>query len=155
MIKTFKIWTYKEGDLPLMHYGPMRFVYSIEGDFIEEMERKGNPVVARDPDEAHAFFIPISVTNIIHYLYKPNETFRGFLERMQAIVEDYIGVIAERYPYWNRSDGADHFFVSCHDWVHWGTLKKWGTTGNRLKRTPIGLIPAALEPSRRTLTKIF
>ncbi|KAL9992102.1 putative xylogalacturonan beta-1,3-xylosyltransferase [Helianthus debilis subsp. tardiflorus] len=115
MIKTFKIWTYKEGDLPLMHYGPMKFVYSIEGDFIEEMERKGNPVVARDPDEAHAFFIPISVTNIIHYLYKPNETF-GFQERMQAIVEDYIGVIAERYPYWNRSDGADHFFVSCHDW---------------------------------------
>ncbi|MFS7907470.1 putative linoleate 13S-lipoxygenase [Helianthus anomalus] len=39
--------------------------------------------------------------------------------------------------------------------VYWGTLKKWGTAGNRLKRTPIGLIPAALEPSRRTLTKIF
>lgn len=117
MIKTFKIWTYKEGDIPLMHNGPMKYIYSVEGDFIEEMERKGNPMVAIDPDEAHAFFIPISITNIVYYLYKPDEAL-GFLERMQAIVKDYIRVIKEKYPYWNRSNGADHFFVSCHDWVH-------------------------------------
>ncbi|KAJ0807462.1 putative xylogalacturonan beta-1,3-xylosyltransferase [Helianthus annuus] len=121
MIKTFKIWTYKEGETPLMHNGPMKYLYSIEGDFIEEMERNGNPMVARDPDEAHAFFIPISITNIVYYLYKPNEAF-GFRERVQAIVEDYVGVIAERYPYWNRSNGADHFFVSCHDWAPWVSL---------------------------------
>ncbi|XP_076909983.1 putative glycosyltransferase At5g11130 [Bidens hawaiensis] len=120
MTKTFKVWTYKEGEIPLMHYGPMKFVYSIEGDFIAEMERKGNPMVATDPDEAHAFFIPISVTNIVHYLFKPNEVI-GFLERMQAILEDHIRVISERYPYWNRSNGADHFFVSCHDWGPWAT----------------------------------
>ncbi|KAL4589825.1 hypothetical protein LXL04_002735 [Taraxacum kok-saghyz] len=115
MMKTFKIWTYKEGDLPLMHYGPMKLVYCIEGDFIEEMERKGNPIVANNPDEAHAFFIPISVTNMVHYLYTPDEAY-NIRERMQAILEDYIKVIAERYPYWNRSKGADHFYVSCHDW---------------------------------------
>ncbi|KAK1417223.1 hypothetical protein QVD17_26348 [Tagetes erecta] len=115
MKKTFKIWTYKEGDIPLMHNGPMKYIYSVEGDFIEEMERKGNTMAARDPDEAHVFFIPISITNIVYYLYKPDEAF-GFLERMQAIVEDYIRVIKDKYPYWNRSNGADHFFVSCHDW---------------------------------------
>ncbi|KAJ0699828.1 putative xylogalacturonan beta-1,3-xylosyltransferase [Helianthus annuus] len=60
-----------------MHNGPMKYVYSIEGDFIEEMERKGNRMVARDPDEAHVFFIPISITNIVSYLYKPSEAF-GF-----------------------------------------------------------------------------
>ncbi|XP_076958788.1 putative glycosyltransferase At3g42180 [Bidens hawaiensis] len=115
MTKTFKIWTYKEGEIPLMHSGPMKYVYSIEGDFIEEMERKGNPMVATDPDEAHAFFIPISVTNIVYYLWTPDEAL-DFKKRIQAILEDYISVIAERYPYWNRSNGADHFFVSCHDW---------------------------------------
>ncbi|KAI3803026.1 hypothetical protein L1987_31174 [Smallanthus sonchifolius] len=115
MIKTFKIWTYKEGEIPLVHNGPMKYVYSVEGDFIEEMERKGNPMAARHPDEAHAFFIPISITNIIYYLFKPDEAI-GFKHRIEAIVEDYVGVIAERYPYWNRSNGADHFFVSCHDW---------------------------------------
>ncbi|KAL8189597.1 hypothetical protein R6Q57_029163 [Mikania cordata] len=115
MIKTFKVWTYQEGEIPLMHSGPMTFVYSIEGDFIEEMERKGNPMVTRDPDEAHVFFIPISVTNIVYYLYKPDEAL-SIMPRMQAIFQDYINVIADRYPYWNRTNGADHFFVSCHDW---------------------------------------
>ena len=99
-----------------MHNGPMKYIYSIEGDFIEEMERKENPLVANHPDEAHAFFIPISITNIVYYLHTPSES-HGFFKRIQTIVEDYIGVIADRYPYWNRSKGADHFFVSCHDWV--------------------------------------
>ncbi|CAH1426524.1 unnamed protein product [Lactuca virosa] len=117
MMKTFKIWTYKEGDVPLMHNGPMKFVYSIEGDFIEEMERKGNPMVAKHPDEAHVFFIPISITKIVHYLFMPDDEPFAFIDRtLQPIVEDYINVIAEKYPFWNRSNGADHFFVSCHDW---------------------------------------
>ncbi|KVH93742.1 Exostosin-like protein [Cynara cardunculus var. scolymus] len=115
MVNTFKIWTYKEGDIPLMHTGPMKNIYSVEGDFIEEMERKGNPMAANHPDEAHAFFIPISITNIVRFLYTPAERY-GYRQRLQAIVEDYIGVISERYPYWNRSNGADHFYVSCHDW---------------------------------------
>ncbi|XP_071685545.1 probable glycosyltransferase At5g20260 [Rutidosis leptorrhynchoides] len=118
MMKTFKIWIYNEGDAPLAHNGPMKCIYSIEGDFIQQMERKGHPVVANHPDEAHAFFIPISVSNIVQYLYMPTEK-SGFFRRMQVIVEDYIGVIAERYPYWNRSNGADHFYVACHDWGPW------------------------------------
>ncbi|KAM0017994.1 putative xylogalacturonan beta-1,3-xylosyltransferase [Helianthus debilis subsp. tardiflorus] len=117
MMKTFKVWTYKEGDLPLMHNGPMKSIYSSEGLFIEEIERKGNPVVANHPDEAHAFFIPISICNIVRYLFDSSDHPYSFLEKIQHIVEDYIGVIAERYPYWNRTNGADHFYVSCHDWV--------------------------------------
>ena len=59
MIKTFKIWVYKEGESPLVHNGPMTYVYRVEGDFIEVMERKGITMAASHPDEAHAFFLPI------------------------------------------------------------------------------------------------
>ncbi|KAK9078779.1 hypothetical protein SSX86_002837 [Deinandra increscens subsp. villosa] len=117
MMKTFKVWTYKEGDIPLVHDGPLKNIYSVEGHFVEEMEREGNHVAAKHPDEAHAFFIPISVTNIVQYLFSKDDQPYNFLARIQQIVEDYISVIAERYPYWNRSNGADHFYVSCHDWA--------------------------------------
>ncbi|XP_076915415.1 putative glycosyltransferase At5g20260 [Bidens hawaiensis] len=121
MTKTFKVWTYKEGDIPLMHDGPMKSIYSSEGQFIEEMEREGNPIAANHPDEAHAFFIPISVANVIHYLYNRSAPPYNFLEKIQEIFEKYIGGVAEKYPYWNRSNGADHFFVSCHDWGPWAS----------------------------------
>ncbi|KAJ8551484.1 hypothetical protein K7X08_021499 [Anisodus acutangulus] len=117
MVKRFKVWTYKEGDLPMVHNGPMKEIYAIEGHFIGEMESKGErPFLASHPDEAHAFFIPISVAYIVHYLFIPgtNHIFRA---KLQRVVEDYIHVIANKYPYWNRSNGADHFIVSCHDWV--------------------------------------
>ncbi|KAL8234964.1 hypothetical protein R6Q59_021064 [Mikania micrantha] len=122
MIKTLKVWTYKEGDIPLVHDGPMKSIYAVEGQFIEEME--GNRrMAASHPDEAHAFFIPISVTNIVHYLFSQQDEPFNFLQREQQILQDYIGVIAERYPYWNRSNGADHFYVSCHDWGPFATRR--------------------------------
>lgn len=121
MMKRFKVWTYKEGDLPMVHNGPMKEVYAIEGHFISEMEshNKGEkklPFLASNPDEAHAFFLPISVAYIVRYLFVQgtNHIFRG---KLQRVVEDYIHIISNKYPYWNRSNGADHFLVSCHDWV--------------------------------------
>ncbi|KAK3436892.1 hypothetical protein EUGRSUZ_E03530 [Eucalyptus grandis] len=117
MMKRFKIWTYREGDLPLVHYGPMRGLYGIEGQFIDEMEDKQNPFRARRPDEAHAFFLPFSVANVINYVYKPILSMSDYSrERLQRFAGDYISVVADRYRYWNRSGGADHFMASCHDW---------------------------------------
>jgi hypothetical protein len=34
---------------------------------------------------------------------------------MISIVENYVESIISKYPYWNRTDGADHFFLICHD----------------------------------------
>ncbi|KAK6927539.1 Exostosin, GT47 domain [Dillenia turbinata] len=115
MEKQFKVWTYTEGNPPIAHAGPVKSIYATEGQFIDEMESGKSRFQAHDPNEALAFFIPISVVNIIQYVYKPYTDYSR--NRLQNIVVDYIGVISSKYRYWNRSNGADHFMVSCHDWA--------------------------------------
>ncbi|CAL5438961.1 unnamed protein product [Camellia sinensis] len=114
MVKRFKVWTYKEGEQPLVHAGPFKDIYAIEGQFIAEMESETNPFMASHPDEAHAFFIPISVANIVDFVYMPITNYSR--DQLQNVVSDYISVVANKYPYWNRSNGVDHFMDSCHDW---------------------------------------
>ncbi|XP_026661942.2 probable glycosyltransferase At5g20260 [Phoenix dactylifera] len=115
MEKRFKVWTYKEGEPPIIHGGPGASIYAIEGHFISEIEDKKNPFRARHPDEAHVFFLPFSVVNIVQYVFKPKVS--DYWGPLKRLIADYIGVVSEKYPYWNRSLGADHFMVSCHDWA--------------------------------------
>ncbi|TYI14175.1 hypothetical protein ES332_A08G106900v1 [Gossypium tomentosum] len=90
MVKRLKVWTYREGDPPLVHNGPLNNIYAIEGH----------------------------VTGVVHYVYKPITTVRDYSrDRLQRLVTDYINTVAAKYPYWNRSRGADHFMVSCLDWA--------------------------------------
>lgn len=115
MVKKFKIWAYREGERPLVHSGPMKHIYAIEGQFIDEMENGKSPFLARYPEEAHAFFIPMSIQHIVEYIYMPITTYDR--DRLIRIFKDYIMVVANKYPYWNASKGADHFMLSCHDWA--------------------------------------
>lgn len=115
MKKRLKIWTYKEGEQPLVHDGPMKHIYSIEGHFIDEMDSGKSPFSAHEPEEAQVFFLPISIVYIVDYIYKPITTYAR--DRLVRIFTDYVRVVANKYPYWNRTRGADHFMVSCHDWV--------------------------------------
>ena len=115
MLKRFKVWPYKEGELPIFHGGPMTNIYSTEGQFMDELESGESPFLAKDPNEATAFYIPVSITNIIEFVYKPHIIYTR--KPLQKVVKDYMEVISKKHPYWNRSDGADHFMVSCHDWV--------------------------------------
>lgn len=118
MVKKFKVWTYKEGEHPIVHQGPLNNIYAIEGQFIDEIDSDKSSFKARHPDEAHTFFLPLSVVNVVHYVYLPITSKIEYVrDRLQRIVVDYVGVIAQKYPYWNRTNGADHFMVSCHDWV--------------------------------------
>lgn len=115
MEKRFKVWIYDEGELPVVHGGPSRNIYSIEGHFINEMEDDRNPFRASHPKEAHAFFLPFSVANMVKYFYVPG--MKDYHGPMKRLISDYIQTVSSKYPYWNRSSGADHFMVSCHDWV--------------------------------------
>ena len=119
MMKRFKVWVYEEGEQPLVHDGPVNNKYSIEGQFIDEMDNSNkSPFKANHPEHAHVFLLPFSVSKVIRFVYKPRRSrYDHDPERLQHFVEDYIGVVASKYPYWNRSKGADHFLVSCHDWV--------------------------------------
>ncbi|XP_020237198.1 probable glycosyltransferase At5g20260 isoform X2 [Cajanus cajan] len=118
MMKRFKVWVYREGEQPLVHEGPVNNKYAIEGQFMDEMDTSNkSPFKATHPQQAHLFLIPFSVAKVIRYVYKPRKSRSDYdPERLQHLLEDYINIVANRYPYWNRSKGSDHFLVSCHDW---------------------------------------
>ncbi|MED6196266.1 hypothetical protein PIB30_045858 [Stylosanthes scabra] len=54
-----------------------------------------------------------SVVMMVRFVYERNSRDFGPIRKT---VTDYINLIGGRYPYWNRSLGADHFMLSCHDW---------------------------------------
>ncbi|KAG6553242.1 hypothetical protein Mapa_004976 [Marchantia paleacea] len=112
MENRFKIYIYEEGEEPLVHDGPCKEIYAIEGRFIQELH-DNNPYVTLNPEEAHVYFLPFSVANMVTYLYKSDS---GDMSPLLRFVQDYTHVVAKKYPHWNRSEGADHFMLSCHDW---------------------------------------
>ncbi|XP_015167331.1 probable glycosyltransferase At5g03795 [Solanum tuberosum] len=112
MEKNFKVYVYEEGEPPIFHNGPCRSIYSTEGRFIHEMER-GSLYRTKNPDEALVYFLPFSVVVMVQYLFVPGAHDMHVIGRTVA---DYVKVISERHSFWNRSRGADHFMLSCHDW---------------------------------------
>ncbi|XP_028797771.1 probable glycosyltransferase At5g03795 [Neltuma alba] len=60
-----------------------------------------------DPTNADLFFMPFSIASLRHDR-------RVGVGGIQGFVRDYIREITHKYPYWNRSGGADHFYVACH-----------------------------------------
>ncbi|KZV51839.1 catalytic [Dorcoceras hygrometricum] len=113
MERRFKIFVYEEGDLPLVHDGPCKDIYSSEGRFIHEMEHGTNRFRTRNAKAAHVYFLPFSVAWMVKYLYNPN-TYE--LTPLKEFVSDYVRLISTKHPFWNRTQGADHFMLSCHDW---------------------------------------
>ncbi|VAI83270.1 unnamed protein product [Triticum turgidum subsp. durum] len=116
MERRFKVYVYAEGEPPILHAGPCKNIYTIEGRFIEQLELLAPPaagVRTWDADRAHAFFLPFSVVQMVHFTYRHLSYDRAPL---LSLVGDYVRVVASLHPFWNRSAGADHFMLSCHDW---------------------------------------
>ncbi|WCJ30328.1 Exostosin family protein [Euphorbia peplus] len=113
MERRFKVFVYSEGELPLVHDGPCKDIYAIEGRFIHEMEHGPTRFRTRESQLAHVYFMPFSVTWMVEYLYKPLTYDQTPLRKFVA---DYVRVVSTKYPFWNRTQGADHFMLACHDW---------------------------------------
>lgn len=113
MEKQLKVFVYDEGEPPLFHNGPCKSIYSMEGNFIHRMETDSH-FRTKDPEKAHLFFLPFSVAMLVRFVYVRDSHDFGPIK--QTVI-DYVNVVSTKYPYWNRSLGADHFMLACHDWV--------------------------------------
>lgn len=114
MKKRFKIYVYGEGYKPLVHGAKTGGIYATEGLFLKRMENPNNSFIVSDPKKAHMFLLPYSVRQLVDFVQDP---YSRSMRPMKAFISNYIHTIASKYPYWNRTRGTDHFFVSCHDWV--------------------------------------
>ncbi|KAE8671948.1 Integral membrane Yip1 family protein [Hibiscus syriacus] len=88
MVKSFKIYTYPPPET-------LSFDSEVESLFYSSLIRSN--FITQNPEEAHLFFIPF--------------TFHSDLSTKSAarLVGDYRA----DFIYWNRTLGADHFFLSC------------------------------------------
>lgn len=63
--------------------------------------------ITQDPSEADLFFLPFSIASMRHDKRIGAGGIKNF-------IKDYISTIKREYPFWNRTGGADHFYVACH-----------------------------------------
>ncbi|CAH8363170.1 unnamed protein product [Eruca vesicaria subsp. sativa] len=119
MEKMLRVYVYKEGDKPIMHTPILRGIYASEGWFMKLIE-SDNKFVTKDATKAHLFYLPFSSTKLEETLYvKNSHSHRNLIKYLK----DYIDFISIKYPFWNRTSGADHFLAACHDWAPAETRK--------------------------------
>nr|XP_033515751.1 probable glycosyltransferase At5g03795 isoform X3 [Nicotiana tomentosiformis] len=63
--------------------------------------------ITKDPSNADLFFLPFSIARLRH---DP----RVGIDGIKDFIKSYIFNISHEYPYWNHTNGADHFYVACH-----------------------------------------
>ncbi|XP_039015982.1 probable glycosyltransferase At5g03795 [Hibiscus syriacus] len=112
MEKQFKVFLYKEGEPPVFHDGPCKSIYSMEGNFIYQMD-VDSKFQTNDPHKAHVFYLPFSVAKMVRFVF-PRDTCD--FSPVRRTVVAYINLVAQKYPFWNRNHGANYFIVACHDW---------------------------------------
>ncbi|PON67804.1 Exostosin-like [Parasponia andersonii] len=113
MEQTLKVYIYKEGEKPILHTPILDGIYASEGWFMKLLEAN-EQFVTKDPRKAHMFYLPFSSQMLRETLYVPNSHKR---KNIVQYLKHYLDMIAAKYPFWNRTGGADHFLVACHDWA--------------------------------------
>ncbi|KAL2236052.1 probable glycosyltransferase At5g11130 [Sesamum indicum] len=119
MEQKLKVYIYKDGKRPVFHQPRLKGIYASEGWFMKLL-KASNQFLTSNPGEAHLFYLPFSSQLLVDYVYVPDShSFHDILEYLK----NYLGTIKENYPFWNRTDGADHFLVACHDWAPFETKR--------------------------------
>ncbi|XVE71026.1 hypothetical protein DITRI_Ditri10aG0116900 [Diplodiscus trichospermus] len=113
MESMLKVYIYQEGEKPIFHEGILEGIYASEGWFIKLLE-DNKKFVTKDPQKAHLFYLPFSSRLLELTLYVPKSHSRSNLIKY---MRNYVDMIAAKHPFWNRTCGADHFLVACHDWA--------------------------------------
>ncbi|XP_021767984.1 probable glycosyltransferase At5g03795 [Chenopodium quinoa] len=107
-----KVYVYPDGRPPIFHEPHLSGIYASEGWFMKLLE--GNrQFVTRNPEMAHLFYLPYSARQLQQALYVQGS---HNLAPLSLFIRDYVNLLAAKYPFWNRTRGADHFLVACHDW---------------------------------------
>ncbi|WOG85652.1 hypothetical protein DCAR_0104843 [Daucus carota subsp. sativus] len=113
MESMLKVYIYKDGEKPIFHDSILEGIYSCEGWFLKLLEAN-KQFVTKDPEEAHLFYLPFSSRLLQLTLYVKHSHNR---ENLVQYMKNYVEMLITKYPYWNRTDGADHFLAACHDWA--------------------------------------
>lgn len=113
MERMLRVYVYKDGEKPIFHQPILKGLYASEGWFMKLMEANRKFLV-KDPRKAHLFYMPFSSRMLEYTLYVRNSHNRT---NLRQYLKNYTEKIAAKYPFWNRTGGADHFLVACHDWV--------------------------------------
>ncbi|KAJ6875668.1 glycosyltransferase [Populus alba x Populus x berolinensis] len=107
MEKDLKVFVYPGGNPKTCYHSidkKLKSNYASEHYFF--MNLRNSSFLTENPDEAHLFFIPLSCPPM-----KDQDALPRYKE---MVIQNYVRALTIKYPYWNRTLGADHFFVSCH-----------------------------------------
>ncbi|KAK2661248.1 hypothetical protein Ddye_007781 [Dipteronia dyeriana] len=113
MENTLKVYVYKDGQKPVFHLPVLKGIYASEGWFMKLLE-SNKKFVTKDWRKAHLFYLPFSSRMLEETLYVVNSHSH---KNLIAYLKNYLDTIATKYHFWNRTEGADHFLVACHDWA--------------------------------------
>lgn len=117
MERLLKVYVYKEGSRPIFHTPILKGLYASEGWFMKLMEGNKRYTV-KDPRRAHLYYMPFSARMLEYTLYVRNSHNRT---NLRQFLKEYTEHISSKYPFFNRTGGADHFLVACHDWAPYET----------------------------------
>ncbi|KAJ8497743.1 hypothetical protein OPV22_008295 [Ensete ventricosum] len=123
MEKILKVFIYEDGNRPLCHTPVLGGIYASEGWFMKLMQ-ENQQFVVKDPEKAHLFYLPYSSFQLRTHLYVPDS---HSLQPISIFLRDYVNSISAKYPFWNRTRGADHFLApyttKLHDELRENTIK--------------------------------